>query len=147
LNSDEPSGVRRSTLITNCRRHPPAHHSSIFSPFGTVQGAVATFGTVQAWSRRILDITKSGRYRSLYRTEGRCDWRICPRLFLDSRLFGYNHALISTNPVFNIFRRSRSFRNERRHETMKTNHEEMKKKKGQKNLCVLRFFVADFPRN
>jgi hypothetical protein len=30
---------------------------------------------------------------------------------------------------------------------MKTNHEEKKKKKGQKNLCALRFFVAGFPRN
>jgi hypothetical protein len=30
---------------------------------------------------------------------------------------------------------------------MKTNHEEVKKKKELKSLCALRFYVAGFPRN
>jgi hypothetical protein len=35
-----------------------------------------------------------GRYRSLYRTGSRTDRRIYPCLFLEPRVFGYNHAFM-----------------------------------------------------
>jgi hypothetical protein len=52
--------------------------------------------TPQKYSRSAYHIltNQPGRYRSLYRTGSRPDRRIYSCLFLEPRVFGYNHALV-----------------------------------------------------